>query len=194
MRVTGDGSKRSEARVRWQIPVGAASLCLALGGLGLLFSSGGGSLPRVIEPDAVAAALTDARATVPAADREAYVLAPATSEPAIEADLTQEPTPEPTPESRVFAASNSGIRTLPPPPPVATPTPAPPTPTPTQPPLPTATVPTVEPTAAPSETAVPPGSLPGPSKIDTNEPGVTGLGHSGGISAAPIAGGQSLFK
>jgi len=183
MRVTGNGSKRSEARVRWQVPVGAASLCLALGGLGLLLNSGGGSLPRVIEPDAVAAALTEAR-TVPAGE-QAYVLAPSTAFPSAEAQLTEEPTPEPTPESRVMAASSGGVRSLPPPPPTATPTPVPPTATATPPTaVPTPTVPTVEPTAAPSETPMP-GVPAGPGPINTNEPGPGGIIGGGLPGLAP---------
>ncbi|MFN8507267.1 MAG: hypothetical protein U0547_06855 [Dehalococcoidia bacterium] len=184
--MTGNGSKRSEARVRWQVPVGAASLCLALGGLGLLLNSGGGSLPKGIEPDAVAAALTEAR-TVPANDH-AYVLAPSTAFPSAEAQLTEEPTLEPTPESRVMAASSGGVRSLPPPPPTATPTPVPPTPTPTTPTaVPTATVPTVEPTAAPSTTPDA-GTPPGPGPITTHEPGPGGIigGGPTGVSAGGI--------
>lgn len=187
MRVTGNGSKRSEARVHWQIPVGAASLCLALGGLGLLLNSGGGSLPKGIEPDAVAAALTEARPAPPS--DHAYVLAPATAFATAEAQLTEEPTLEPTPESRVMAASSGGVRSLPPPPPAATPTPAPPTATATATAaVPTATVPTVEPTAVPSETPMP-GVPAGPGPITTHEPGpgaVTGGGGLPGVTAGFI--------
>lgn len=173
--------------MRWQIPVGAASLCLALGGVGLLFNSGGGSLPAGIQSEAVAAALTEARSTASISARDAYVMELPVFEPSATVLLDETPTPEPTAETRVLAASSSGVRSLPPPPPpTATPTPSPtiaPTLTPTATATPTRTA-TVEPTAPAAETPAP-GTLGGPDGIHTNEPKTPPL-VGGGASQIPV--------